>query len=135
MPDTTQQTRTTVQQFFQALAARDLGGIGGLLAEEVDWEVPGNQELAPWLGKRRTRQDVLASLDLLWQRAQPVRGEMEHLLVEGDFAVVTGEFASRMLPTGKLYESLFSAHFTVVDGLIVRYRLQEDSYGLVVALS
>jgi hypothetical protein len=40
-----------------------------------------------------------------------------------------------MVATGRLFESMFSAHITVSNGLISRYRVQEDSWGLVVALN
>lgn len=66
---------------------------------------------------------------------EPVRVDLQHVVVEGRQAVAVGEFASRMRATGRLYESTFSAHFTVADGRIVRYRLLEDSYGLVLALT
>jgi hypothetical protein len=39
-----------------------------------------------------------------------------------------------MLATGKVFDSMFSGHVTVTDGLITRYRVQEDSWGLVVSL-
>src|SRR5262249_2414123 len=103
--------------------------------EDVDWYIPGHEALAPWLGRRHHRHEVEAFFRLLFANVDPVRFELQHLLVEGDFAVTTGEFASRMHKTGKVYESLFSTHFTVREGLIVRYRVLEDSHGLVMALT
>ena len=40
-----------------------------------------------------------------------------------------------MLKTGKTFKSLFFTKITVVDGLIVKYTLLEDTFGLVRALS
>jgi ketosteroid isomerase-like protein len=71
----------------------------------------------------------------LWQNIEPVSAQIHHTLVANNFAVVIGEFSARMLPTGKVYDSIFSAYFTIEDNLIVRYRLREDSYGLEKALS
>ncbi len=131
----TAQTRNIVHQFYQALANRELDQLLYLFSEQPDWDVPGNQELAPWLGKRRSRKEIRDFFVLLWQSIEPVSAKIDHVLAEGDFAVVTGEFSSVMLRTGEVYSSIFSAHFTVLDGKIIRYRLQEDSYGLVEALS
>ncbi len=57
------------------------------------------------------------------------------MLVDGEMAIAVGEFASRILATGKVVESIFFAQFLVRDGLVVRYRLLEDSHAVVVALT
>lgn len=129
------QTRKVVSDFYQALAARELTTIIHLFSEKVDWDIPGNEELAPWLGKRKNRQEIERFFKLLWKSIEPISAQIDHILVEADFAVVTGEFSSCMLRSGQIYTSMFSAHFTVKEMKIVRYRLQEDSYGLVEALS
>jgi hypothetical protein len=41
-----EQTREVVQKFIQALAGRRLENLIPLFAEDVDWFIPGNQELA-----------------------------------------------------------------------------------------
>ncbi|PTL81832.1 ketosteroid isomerase [Vitiosangium sp. GDMCC 1.1324] len=128
-------TRAVVTRFYERLALRDPDRISELLAEDVDWYIPGDEALAPWLGRRHHRHEVAAFFRQLLANIDSVRFELQHLLVEGDFAVTTGEFASRMRKTGRVYESLFSTHFTVREGLIVRYRLLEDSHGLVMALT
>ena len=72
---------------------------------------------------------------MLQDNLESVRFEIEHILADGDFAVATGELASRMLSTGVVFESTFSAHFTVRENQIIRYRFLEDSDGLVKALT
>jgi hypothetical protein len=70
----------------------------------------------------------------LWENTQPLSAHIEAILVEGSYAVVTGEFSTKMLPTGKVVDSLFCIQLTVENNLIVRYRLLEDSYAVSVAL-
>ncbi len=132
---TSQATHAVVATFFQALAQQNPVALAKLYAQQVDWYVPGEESLAPWLGRRHSREQVQAFFEVLFVNIEPVSSQLEHLLVEGNFAVATGEFASRMLSTGKVYVSLFSIQFTIQDKLIVRYRLQEDSLALVKALS
>lgn len=131
----TAQTRRLVQSFYQALATQNLDVLVSLFSETVDWDIPGNEDLAPWLGKKHGRIEIRAFFELLWRSIDPIHAHIDHILVEGEFAIATGEFSSRMLRTGSVYASMFSAHFTVADEQIVRYRLQEDSHGLVEALS
>lgn len=128
------QTREVINNFYQALADRELNTLIHLFADKIDWDIPGNEELAPWLGKRTNRYEVKDFFNLLWQSVEPIAAQIDHILVEDDFAIVTGYFSSRMNRSGQVYSSMFSAHFKVRDNLIIYYRLQEDSYGLVEAL-
>lgn len=130
----TEQTLGTVHAYLQALVERNPEGITALFADKVDWFIPGNQVLAPWLGKRETKQDIAAFYSLLWNATEPVSAQVDHIIADNDFAVIVGEFSTRMLATGKIVDSVFSIHITVKDNLIVRYRLQEDSLAVAEAL-
>ncbi len=127
--------RDVVMAYFTALQQRDLSAIVKLFADVVDWNVPGHEGLAPWLGKRKTRAEIEAFFNLLWHNTEAISGSVDHLLTEGNVALTSGRFASRMLRTGKVYESMFFTEITVEDGLIVKYRLLEEGYGLVLALT
>ena len=56
--DTTAQTKQIVQQFLHSLSNREITTIKELFAQVVDWYISGNEILAPWLGKRSTKQEV-----------------------------------------------------------------------------
>ena len=127
--------QATVNEFLGALATRDLETLVALYAPDVDWEIAGNEKLAPWLGRRSSRAEVREFYELLWASVEPVSIDVEHMLYDGDHCVITGQLSARMLATGRLFDSMFSVHVTVADGMIKRYRLQEDSWALVVALT
>lgn len=127
-------TREVVNRFYEHFLAGAIAEAAGLFADPVDWYIPGDEAAAPWLGRRSRRAEVEAFFRLLSASVDPLRAEVQHLLVDGEIAIASGEFASRMRATGAVYESMFFAHFTVRDGRIVRYRLLEDSHGLSVAL-
>ena len=133
--ETSTATREVAEAFLARLATAEPDQIADLFAEAVDWFIPGNEALAPWLGRRSTRADVAAFFRLLRANVEPLRAEVQQLLVDGETAIASGEFASRMLATGKVVESLFFIQLTVHDGQIVRYRLLEDSHAVVVALT
>lgn len=137
MEHNTEKTRTkeVIEDFYNALASRDTTNIAGKFAPNIDWFIPGDQALAPWLGFRSTPEEVKDFFDLLLDNIESKAFEIEHLITDGDFGVVTGTFVSTMLTTGKDYSSLFSAHFQVIDGMIVYYRFLEDSHALVEALT
>ena len=131
----TNNTNKVVEDFYAALAAKNLDKIVNQFSDDVDWFIAGEETLAPWLGQRNNRQEVKEFFQVLQDNLESVRFEIEHILADGDFAVATGELASRMLSTGVVFESTFSAHFTVRENQIIRYRFLEDSDGLVKALT
>ena len=131
----TNNTKKVVEDFYAALAAKNLDKIVNQFSDDVDWFIAGEETLAPWLGQRNNRQEVKEFFQVLQDNLESVRFEIEHILADGDFAVATGELASRMLSTGVVFESIFSAHFTVRENQIIRYRFLEDSDGLVKALT
>jgi ketosteroid isomerase-like protein len=128
-------TQEITTQFLSALSERNIDAIVNLFADEVDWYIPGNETLAPWLGKRSTRQEVKEFYQLLWQSTLPVAATIDHIFVDGNKAVIAGSFTSKMLQTGAMCTSLFFIHFTVINNQIVRYRLLEDTYEVVKALT
>jgi ketosteroid isomerase-like protein len=134
VPSPTLTTRQVVDTYLQRLAAGEAEALAALLAEPVDWEIPGDLAAAPWLGRRTTRAGVADYLRLLRASVEPIGVEIQHLLVDGEVAVVVGEFSSRMLATGTVVESPFSMLFVVRDGLVVRFRLLEDSHAVAEAL-
>ena len=128
-------THEITNSFLKALSERNLDAIVNLFAEKVDWYIPGNKTLAPWLGKRETRQEIKEFFTLLWQNTLPIAANVDHIFVDGNAVVITGDFTTRMLQTNAICESIFFIHFTVQDNLIVRYRLLEDSYAVAKTLT
>lgn len=131
----TEQTQQLVQKFLQALTQRKLPELLELFADRVDWHIPGNTQLAPWLGRRESKQEIEDFFVLLWENTEPVSARLHHIIAEGNFAVVIGDFSTKMLKTGKIVDSVFSIHITAENNKIVRYCLQEDSYAVAEALS
>ena len=128
-------TADTVQQFLQHLSQRDLENLLSLFAEEIDWYIPGDTVKAQWLGRRRTRSEIAGFYQQLWSSTQPVSASIDALFIDGDKAVISGEFSTKMLATDKIIDSLFFIQMTVQDGKIIKYRLLEDSHALSVALT
>ena len=133
--DGTEATRAVVAELFRRMGTREPEPIAALFAEQVDWFIPGNEEVAPWVGRRGTRAEVTEFYRMLFAAVTPLSVEMQHLLADGEVAIATGEFSSRMNATGRVLESLFSIDVTVRDGQIVRYRLMEDTHAVVRSLA
>jgi uncharacterized protein len=116
-----------VQQFLQYLSQRDLENITSLFADKIDWYIPGDEQKAPWLGKRTSKHEVKAFFDLLWSDTDPVDATIDHVFIDGNRAVIAGSFSTKMLKTGRIVDSLFFIHMVIDNDRIVWYRLLEDS--------
>lgn len=129
------ETRNIVNNYLQALTARNLHVMHTLFANEVDWYIPGNSDVAPWVGRRKTKQEVMDFFRLLWKNTIPIGANIDHIFVDGKKAVISGDFKTGMLQTDKICDSLFFIQLTVENGVIVKYYLLEDSHAVVQSLS
>ncbi|MDW9381548.1 nuclear transport factor 2 family protein [Chryseobacterium sp. JV558] len=123
-----------IQHFLQFLSERNLKELTNLFSDTVDWYIPGDEEKAPWLGIRNNKQEVSDFFELLWKNTEPISAKIDHIFTDDENAVITGEFATKMLETGNIAESLFCIQMRIQDHKIIRYRLLEDSLAVSKAL-
>ncbi|GAA5194311.1 hypothetical protein GCM10023322_58370 [Rugosimonospora acidiphila] len=121
-------TRATVETFFRLLGERDADRVADLFAEEIDWFVPGREDI-PWAGRRSRRQQVPEYFITMWPVF--VAGESEvaidQVVVEGADAVALGHFTHTVKANGRRFGTPVAMHLTVRDGQIVRLHLYEDT--------
>ncbi|HEY2096912.1 MAG TPA: nuclear transport factor 2 family protein [Pseudonocardia sp.] len=121
--------RETVESFFRLLGEGDADRVAELFAEEVDWLIPGNENL-PWIGRRSDRRQIPEVIKIIGSLHVPGKSEatIEKVLVDGSDAVALGRFAHTVTATGRPYSMLVAFHFTVENGQIVRMNMYEDTY-------
>lgn len=138
--DTQQRLPSGTILCLEGNALNDGGEVGlaalvELFAEDIDWDIPGDLTVVPWIGPRRNREAVRAFYHELAARLAPERFEVQSILADDEQAVALGELASRIKATGRLIETPFAFVLTVRDGKIVRYRMLDDSHGVAVEAS
>ncbi|MGY5049858.1 nuclear transport factor 2 family protein [Streptomyces sp. 900105755] len=121
-------TREVVEKFLGLLGAGDPDAVAELFAEEIDWYVPGSPQL-PWTGRRTTPAEVADYLRVLGENIVPEKNvdHVEALVVDGDRAVLLGEFSRVARSTGRSYQMPVALHFQVTDGEITKLYLYEDT--------
>jgi ketosteroid isomerase-like protein len=126
-------TRQTVDELLRRIAAGDPERIAHLFADEVDWKLdwPDGDytRTVPWIRHRSTRADAADNFREIGEHHVPGESDarVHAVLVDGADAVVLGEIAHTAKPTGRSYVAAFALHVTVVDGLVSRYHIYEDS--------
>ncbi|WP_369199685.1 nuclear transport factor 2 family protein [Streptomyces sp. PU-14G] len=127
-------TRTVVDELVRRIGQGDPERIAALYAEHIDWKLswpePGHSRAAPcWIRARSTRADVADHFRSLAEEHIPEQADtrIERTLVDGDNAVLLGEIRQTVRDTGRPYRARFALHLTVVNGLITRHHVYEDS--------
>ena len=123
------QTRATVETFYALLGAGDVGAAIGLLAEDFHWEIPGDVDTVPWLGRRRTVPEVAEFFAHMANHVDRKAFDIDRIVVDGSTAVVLGRAVVVVRSTGKLMDTKFAVEI-VVDpaGRITRFVMFEDSW-------
>ena len=129
-------------QYFEKVAAfwaepentQTLAAIEALFAPTIDWDIPGDVQSVPWIGPRTSRQAAGAFFLALAQAITPERFAVDKIVSDQETAVALGSLASRVKRTGQLIETPFAFVLTVHNGLIVQFRLLEDSHAVSAAM-
>ena len=124
-----QQTRATVDKFYERVGAGDISGVIDLLSDDFHWDIPGDLETVPWLGKRNTPQAVEEFFAHMGNNVDRKAFDIDRIVVDGQDAVVLGRAVVTVRATGKLMDTLFAVHIVVdEDGRISRFVMFEDSW-------
>ena len=127
----TEATRQVVARYLQLLGAGATPAeLAASFSEDVDWYIAGHVEAVPWLGRRHGRAGVADFFRQFREGVRQVRVHLEEPLVDGERAVVLGSFDSLLTASGRVVSSEAAVVMTVRNGLIVRYRILEDSYAV-----
>lgn len=129
---TTESTSTTAEMttaFLERLGAQDAQGLGDLFAEDIDWNVPGDQDLTPWAGRRSRNSDVPEYFRALWAALEPGKSvvSIEAVVTDGTEAVILAVFDHVAAPTGRPFHTDVALRLTVINGEITRMHLYEDT--------
>lgn len=130
--------REVAQRYLEGVAAfwsdpRDpqaLASILALFAEDVDWDIPGDLDVVPWIGPRHSREAVGDFFRQLALHIEPQQFEANRIVADDETVVVLGHLVSKVKRTGRLITSSFAFDFIVRNGRIVRYRMFEDSHAV-----
>ncbi|MEO8407943.1 MAG: nuclear transport factor 2 family protein [Oxalobacteraceae bacterium] len=112
---------TVVQQAYNAFSQGDVPAILDLVADEVDWEFVGSENL-PYAGLRRNRDEVAVFFTAL-AAADAIHVFEPREFIEADpHVTVLGWEQSTALDSNADFASEWVHVFTVRDGKITRWR-------------
>ncbi|AQX13691.1 hypothetical protein BAX94_06065 [Elizabethkingia meningoseptica] len=129
------QTKQIVEEYYKNLKSGNFEAVIRLFSENAEWRIPGNAEQAVWLKDRNGKDEICNFFKELYKNIESISFDITGEFYNAERAVVIGHLISRILSTGKLFNSYFTVQFTVEDRLITKYLMLEDSYALIEALT
>ena len=131
-----EETRRTVNEYFELVyEGAGPASIASLFSEDVDFFIPGNVDLVPWIGRRKGRDGITHFIRDLRALTEPISFNIHTTVVEGGKAVALGHLETRVKSTGNVIDSDFAFEFTVKDSLITRFQIYEDSFAVAQAVT
>lgn len=128
----TQESVQVVQEGFAAFGRGDLPGLLALMADDVEWIIPGPG--LPLAGTYRGRDGVAAFFQKLVQEDEILDFQPREFIADGDRVIVVGWERVRVKATNRVLELDWVMSFTVRDGKVVRYRQFSDTKAIADAL-
>ncbi|KUM99507.1 hypothetical protein AQI95_39005 [Streptomyces yokosukanensis] len=128
------QTRDVVNELLKRLGQGDIPAVVELFADDAHWEIPGDPEIVPWVGRRQVDAipEFFRTMGGLTDREL---FEIERVVVDGSNAVLIGRARVVVRSTGKVIDTPFAVDIVVnAEGRISRYYMFEDSWGVALAL-
>jgi len=128
---TRQQNIKIAQSLLEGIGqGRDPEEIAAPFADDLIFEVQGDEDAMPWIGRKTGRLAMASFMRDLRELTEPLSFDIEDILAGDDRAAIIGSLSTRIKSTDKIMESQFAIVLTILDGVITRFQMLEDSFHL-----
>jgi ketosteroid isomerase-like protein len=104
--------------------------IAAMFAEDLRFEIQGDDGVLPWIGLKTGRQAAADFFRDIRVLTEPVSFQVDDILGSAERAVLIGELATRIKSSGRVTRSQFAIVLTISGNLITRFQMIEDSFDL-----
>ena len=118
----------TVKNFLAALGRRDKQALLALVAEDIEWIIPG--EDWPLAGTHRGHAELAAVLQKASDEVEMTYPEPPEFVAQGDRVLVVGVATGKIKATNKTFEDHFVFAITVRNGKVTKIREYIDTQAL-----
>ena len=123
----TEKNVQTVKDFFAAIGRGDKEGLLALVAEDIEWVIPG--EDWPLAGTHRGHAGLTSLLQKV-SEAVETSTEPREFVAQGDRVLVVGFATGRIKATNRTFEDHWVFAITVRDGKVTNIREYIDTQAL-----
>ena len=122
-----QENVQTVKDFFAAIGGGDREGLLALVAEDIEWIIPG--EDWPLAGTHRGHAGLASLLQKVSETVE-TSTEPREFVAQGDRVLVVGFATGRIKATNRTFEDHWVFAITVRDGKVTNIREYIDTQAL-----
>ena len=123
----TEKNVQTVKDFFAAIGRGDKDGLLALVAEDIEWIIPG--EDWPLAGTRHGHAGLADLLETA-SRSMETSTDPREFIAQGDRVLVVGFAKGTIKATNKTFEDDWTFAITVRDGRLTKIREYIDTQAL-----
>jgi uncharacterized protein len=117
----------TVKDFFAAIGSGDQEGLLALVAEDIEWTIPG--EDWPLAGTHRGHAGLVSLLETA-SKTMETSTKPREFVAQGDRVLVVGFAKGKIKATNKMFEDDWIFAITVRDGKLTNIREYVDTQAL-----
>lgn len=126
---TSQTNMRLAQQFLEKISAgTSAEDMAALCTPELDWNIPGDTGVLPWVGHQQGRAALADFIRDTHTMITRVALDVHDILASDGRAVILGHLQSRVNATGKLIDTAFAIVLTFSDEKIASFLMLEDSH-------
>ena len=118
----------TVKDFFAAIGRGDREALLALVAEDIEWIIPG--EDWPLAGTHRGHAELAALLQKASEEVETTYPEPPEFVAQGDRVLVVGVATGKIKATNKPFKDDWVFDITVRDGKVTKIREYIDTQAL-----
>jgi ketosteroid isomerase-like protein len=114
-----------IKDHYAASARGDLDGMVAPFAPDIQWtEMAGFPYAGTYIGPEAVKAQVFQRIAKEWDDYQAVP---EHFVCEGGQVVAFGRYSGTYRDTGRSMVARFVHHWTLAEGLVVRFEQYTDT--------
>lgn len=119
------------QTFLAGIGSgQDANEMASAFAEDLVFEIQGDEGAMPWIGRKIGRQALTEFLRELRDLTEPLSFDVDDILANDERAVIIGSLRTRINGTGQVVATQFVIVLTVSNGVVTRFQMLEDSFAL-----
>lgn len=108
----------------------DPAELAKLFSRNVSFEIQGDEDILPWVGRRTGRAAAAEFFRNLHELTDTVRCNVDEILGSETRAVVVGDIALRLRKTGRIFKSQFAINLTIGEHEVFRCQMLGDTFNL-----
>jgi ketosteroid isomerase-like protein len=117
------------QQFLEKIGAgASPDEMAALCVPDLDWNIPGETGVLPWLGHKRGNQAIADFVRDTQTMITRESLDIKDILASDGRAVILGHLQTRVNTTGKAIDSAFAIVMTFAGEKVASFLMLEDSY-------